>query len=145
MNTNRICPRCQVIKPIDCFQRCVSKPSGVQSHCKKCRNKAASAVPKMNCSICDVTMHRNKWKQHLSSKKHYYSEHGKPIMTKKRCPACLKVKALDRFSKSASAPNGHQSRCKRCLNTAARKLWLAEANRFQASRLVAVSLMAGIE
>ena len=145
MNTNRICPRCQITKPIDCFQRCVSKPSGVQSHCKKCRNKAASAVPKMQCSICDVTMHRNKFKQHMASKKHYYSVNGKPVLTKKRCPSCIKVKALDRFSKSASAPNGLTSRCKRCLNTAARQRTRAQNYRFQASRLVAVSLMAGIE
>ena len=142
---NRTCPRCQIIKSIDCFQRCVSKPSGMQSHCKKCRNSTAAAVPKMHCSICDVTMYRNKWKQHMSSKKHYYSEHGKPVLTEKRCPSCQKVKKIDRFSKSASASNGLTSRCKRCLNTAARQRTRAQNYRFQANRLVAVSLMAGIE
>ena len=144
MNTNRICPRCQITKPIDCFQRCVSKPSGVQSHCKKCRNKAASAVLKMQCSICDVTMHRNKFKQHMASKKHYYSVNGKPVLTKKRCPSCIKVKALDRFSKSASASNGLTSQCKRCTNSLAKQKRRSSNDRVQAGIFDAISANCGI-
>ena len=141
----RTCPHCEITKSIDSFQKCASKRSGVQSHCRECRNSTAAAIQKMHCSICNITMWKNKFKQHLSSNKHYYSVNGRPVLTKKRCPRCQQVKKIDSFCKTVHSSNGYTSYCRRCLNARARQRTRANNDRVQYNRSIALGLTCGIE
>lgn len=91
--SDKLCPRCGVVKRLDAFGRDASRPDGRYSYCKECRRSHDGPVAE---------------RLRLFSK------------GLKRCNCCKAIKSISEFNKDSTKPEGLYSRCAKCVSDSRR-------------------------
>lgn len=91
MKTEKKCPVCNQILPIENFIKNRSTYDGVSTYCRQCNS-----------------LKRKEKLQNLITTKNY------KIVTEKKCRTCQQIKPIDNFIKDKYSIDGHVRRCKEC-------------------------------
>lgn len=122
--TEKVCPKCQVMQPIDNYHKANDKSDGRQSLCKSCRSIAAHAKleeTRVDCKACNITIPESLLEKHNATRKHHENVYGRPVKTKKCCITCKVEQPMKNFYELARARDGRLGECKTCRTAAQRK------------------------
>lgn len=89
----KVCWRCGLTKQADDFYKCASKPGGLQSNCKTCRNEMTAERARKNVER--------------------FESEG-VVVEGRTCSKCKTFKRADAFSISKAAKDGLYPSCKEC-------------------------------
>ena len=101
MDSEKYCPDCGELRPVDRFTRDARRADGLAFYC------AVHARRRV----------RESRRRRLGPPRHRYQIETTVPEGKKWCPDCGVVKPLDEFPRNRSAPSGRAAYCKPCHNT----------------------------
>lgn len=92
----KLCPKCNQIKPTTEFHKNACKPDGLQNHCKSCRSSTPRGI------------------RGISNKELRQEAIDLARQGLKRCCRCKSVRPFEHFSKSSQSYDGLGFQCKYC-------------------------------
>jgi len=119
--SDKRCPACDTIKPLDAFPICTRSPSGVASYCKACKNAKWHAAHPQEASV----RLQERWSMRRLREEGF-----------KRCSRCHDVKPLDSFRPRSERSGQYSPRCTACMAEIQREKYsiTARGKRNQAKR-----------
>ena len=142
----KVCTKCEVLKPMEDFAIAKSKKDGRTSRCKQCTRASIDIIPAgfKRCKKCEEIKSKNSFRKRASSKdgvdtrciscKSNKRPKGRQKRFKdteesKTCTMCKVTKNVCNFYKNKNAKDGLTSNCKECRSFKIDKKWQKEYNK----------------